>query len=215
MLFDYESEIRTWSSASSLIAKWIRTCSACCVCIASRSASAVISTVAFGTLSSAGEETSGSASASSRSAHFFELLFLLHLLLRRLGLFLNKVVVPSSSSIPWLKSKTPGSCLLSLSPTCVRAQDGACMGPQAQDGICMGPQAQQSSITLVRFSGAPAIALGSSSSMVTRPCKKLLSRKPMGASPSKRDSGFASTRCSDTAKPAMSRGKGRLGRQPV
>ncbi|TNN85239.1 hypothetical protein EYF80_004589 [Liparis tanakae] len=53
------------------------------------------------------------------------------------------------------------------------------------------------------------------SSMVTNPCRKLLSRKPVGASPSKQASGLARTSLRDTAKPAMSIGKGRLGRQPV
>lgn len=58
-------------------------------------------------------------------------------------------------------------------------------------------------------------ALGSSSSMVTNPCRRLLSRNPIGASPSKQASGLAKTSLRETAKPAMSIGKGRLGRQPV
>lgn len=58
-------------------------------------------------------------------------------------------------------------------------------------------------------------ALGSSSSMVTSPWRKLLSKKPIGASPSKQASGLARTSRRETAKPAMSIGKGRLGRQPV
>lgn len=58
-------------------------------------------------------------------------------------------------------------------------------------------------------------ALGSSSSIITSPCRKLLSRKPIGASTSKQASRLARTSFRDTAKPAMSMGKGRLGLQPV
>lgn len=64
--------------------------------------------------------------------------------------------------------------------------------------------------TLVQLS-----ALGSSSSIVTRPWRKLLSKSPIGAFPSKQASGLARTSFRDTAKLAMSMGKGRLGRQPV
>lgn len=58
-------------------------------------------------------------------------------------------------------------------------------------------------------------ALGSSSSIVTRCWRKLLSRKPIWASPSNRAWGLVSINLRDTAKPAMSMGNGRLGRQPV
>lgn len=71
-------------------------------------------------------------------------------------------------------------------------------------------QKQNKGLTLVHRS-----ALGSRSSIVTRCWRKLLSRKPIWASPSNRASLLVSTSLRDTANPAMSMGKGRLGRQPV